>query len=59
MSEDPTSNTEKLKIAQHFLLSSLPGQLQEEVVFLDVKKILAEDIITDSLVNGIARAANR
>lgn len=48
------SDEEKLKIAQHFLLSSPPGQFQE--VLADVRKLLPDGLLTDPLTAGIARA---
>jgi len=54
--ETEVTNEEKLQIAQHYLLSSPPGQFQE--VLTDVRKIVSEDLLTDSLVNGIARVSN-
>jgi capping protein alpha len=54
---DHVSNEEeKLQIAQHFLLSSPPGQFQE--VLTDVRKLLSEGLLTDQLATGIARAFN-
>lgn len=53
---DVITNEEKLKIAQHFLLSSPPGQFNE--VYSDVKKLLPEDVLTESLVGGMARVFN-
>jgi capping protein alpha len=50
------SDEEKLKIAQHFLLSSPPGQFSE--VLTDVRKILPEGILTDAMATGIARVYN-
>lgn len=50
------TNEEKLQIAQHYLLSSPPGQFNE--VLADVRKIVSEDLLTDALVNGIARVSN-
>jgi len=54
--EGEISNDEKLQIAQHFLLSAPPGQFSE--VRTDVTKLLPEDLLTDSLASGIARASN-
>jgi len=53
---EEVTNEEKLQIAQHYLLSSPPGQFQE--VLTDVRKIVSEELLTDSLVNGIARVSN-
>eukprot|EP01039_Chlorochromonas_danica_P004217 gene4219-4634_t len=50
------SEEEKLQIAQHYLLSSPPGQFNE--ILADVRKIIPEKIIPDSVAAGIARAAN-
>lgn len=50
------SNEEKLQIAQHFLMSAPPGQFSE--VRTDVTKLLPEDLLTDSLAGGMARASN-
>lgn len=64
------SDEEKLQIAQHFLLSSPPGQFQEvlagwsKFIYLkfllispsDVKKLLPEGLLGDPLAAGIARA---
>jgi capping protein alpha len=51
-----TSDAEKLQIAQHFLLSSPPGQFNE--VRTDVQKILPDDLLTEALATGIAKVAN-
>lgn len=50
------SNEEKLQIAQHFVLSSPPGQFQE--VLKDVRKLLPDDLLGDPLATGMARAYN-
>mmetsp|Transcript_18657 Transcript_18657/g.31083 ORF Transcript_18657/g.31083 Transcript_18657/m.31083 type:complete len:288 (+) Transcript_18657:52-915(+) len=49
-------NEEKLQIAQHFLLSSPPGQFHE--VLTDVRKLLPDDLLGDPLAAGMARAFN-
>lgn len=46
----------KLQIAQYFLLSSPPGQFQD--VLHDVRKLLPENILSESLAAGTARAYN-
>jgi len=53
--EDPT-DTERLQIAQHFMLNSPPGQFKE--VAVDVKKLLPADLMDEALETGIARAYN-
>ena len=53
---DDVTNEEKLQIAQHFLLSSPPGQFHE--VLKDVLQLLPEGLLTDQLTRGIARAYN-
>ena len=53
--EEPTKE-ERLQIAQHFLLSSPPGQFHE--VLADVRKIVKGGILTESLETGIARVYN-
>jgi len=53
---DDVSNEERLQIAQHFLLSSPPGQFHE--VLKDVQLLLPEGLMTDQLTRGIARAYN-
>lgn len=53
---EDVSGEEKLQIAQHFLLSSPPGQFHE--VFNDVKKLLPEGLMTDELAMGIAHSYN-
>jgi len=53
---DGVSNEEKLQIAQHFLLSSPPGQFHE--VLADVRKLLPEGLFEDPLAAGMARAYN-
>jgi capping protein alpha len=53
---EEVSNEEKLQIAQHFLLSSPPGQFQE--VLTDVQKLLPSNLLTDALAAGMARAYN-
>jgi len=50
------SDEEKLQIAQHYLLSSPPGQFHE--VLADVKKLVTSELLTDSLISGIARVSN-
>lgn len=54
--EAPLTPEETLQIAQHYLLSSPPGQFHE--VLADVRKIIREGILTDSLASGMARLAN-
>lgn len=49
-------NEEKLQIAQHYLLSSPPGQFHE--VLSDVRKLLPDDLLGDPLAAGMARAFN-
>ena len=56
MADEELPNEEKLQIAQHFLLSSPPGQFIE--VLADVRKILPAGILPDSLAAGMARAHN-
>jgi len=53
---EEVSDEEKLKIGQHFLLSSPAGEFHE--VLADVKKLLPEGLLTDPLATGIARAYN-
>ena len=53
--EDPT-DTERLQIAQHFMLNSPPGQFKD--VSVDVKKLLPPDLMDEALETGIARAYN-
>uniref|UniRef100_A0A7R9YCR6 F-actin-capping protein subunit alpha n=1 Tax=Pinguiococcus pyrenoidosus TaxID=172671 RepID=A0A7R9YCR6_9STRA len=48
------SEEEKLQIAQHFLLSSPPGQFSE--VLADVKAIVPKHLLNDPMVAGIRRA---
>lgn len=45
---------EKLKIAQHFLLSSPPGQFSD--LLADVTKLLPKDLISPEMLTGIRRA---
>jgi capping protein alpha len=47
---------EKLRIAQHFLLSSPPGQIND--VLGDVRKLLPEGFLTPQQINDIFRAYN-
>lgn len=47
---------ETLQIAQHYLLSSPPGQFNE--VLSDVRKIIPDGLLTDALASGMARLAN-
>jgi len=54
--EEELSNEEKLKIAQHYLLTCPPGQFQE--VLSDVKKLVPEEVLPDNVVAGIARVSN-
>jgi len=54
--ENEVTEEEKLQIAQHYLLSSPPGQFHE--VLTDVRKLVSTDLLTDSLVSGIARVSN-
>ncbi|CAE7710555.1 Capza1, partial [Symbiodinium microadriaticum] len=51
---DEVTDEERQQIAQHFLLSSPPGQFHE--VLSDVRKLLPEGLIADPLAAGIARA---
>ncbi|GMH67968.1 hypothetical protein TrST_g4185 [Triparma strigata] len=53
---EEVSDEEKLQIAQHFLLSSPPGQFDE--VLADVKKLLPPSLISPEMLTGIARAYN-
>mmetsp|Transcript_34180 Transcript_34180/g.74529 ORF Transcript_34180/g.74529 Transcript_34180/m.74529 type:complete len:287 (-) Transcript_34180:152-1012(-) len=53
---DEVTDEERQQIAQHFLLSSPPGQFHE--VLSDVKKLLPEGLIGEPLAAGIARAFN-
>lgn len=53
---DMISDAEKLQIAQHFLLSSPPGQFNE--VLSDVKKLVPDHVLTDSVVENTAKAFN-
>lgn len=50
------SNEEKLQIAQHFLLSSPPGQFSE--VLNDIKKLIPASLLSEQMLAGIARAYN-
>ncbi len=68
------TDEEKLQIAQHYLLSSPPGQFQEVLsgntlisysmtlrltsFFVDVRKLVSSELLTDALVSGIARVSN-
>mmetsp|Transcript_21649 Transcript_21649/g.36258 ORF Transcript_21649/g.36258 Transcript_21649/m.36258 type:complete len:307 (+) Transcript_21649:108-1028(+) len=54
--EEELTNEEKLQIAQHYLLSSPPGQFQE--VLQDVRKIVPPELISNELAGGIARVSN-
>jgi capping protein alpha len=57
MSEfDGPTDTERLQIAQHFMLNSPPGQFK--LVADDVKKLIPAGILTDALETGIARVYN-
>jgi len=56
MAEEGLDEKEMLKIAQHFLLSSPPGQFNE--VLGDVRKILPEGFLSESMAQGIARVYN-
>jgi capping protein alpha len=47
---------EALKICQHFLLSSPPGQFHE--VLTDVRKLINEGVMSEALETGIARVYN-
>lgn len=47
---------EKLRIAQHFLLSSPPGQIND--VLGDVRKLLPDGFLTPQQINDIFRAYN-
>ena len=47
---------ETLQIAQHYLLSSPPGQFHE--VLTDVRKIIPDGLLTDALASGMARLAH-
>lgn len=54
--EEEASGDEKLRIAQHFLVSSPPGQVHE--VLRDVAK-LAPHILTESALRGALYAYNK
>lgn len=57
MSEfDEISSEEKLQIAKHYLLSSPPGQFAE--VLTDVKKIVSDDVLDETMSLSFARAVN-
>lgn len=47
---------EKLRIAQHFLLSSPPGQ--EHEVLRDVAKLVPARVLTDAALRGALHAYN-
>jgi capping protein (actin filament) muscle Z-line, alpha len=47
---------EKLRIAQHFLLSSPPGQVHE--VLRDVAKLVPPHVLTDGALRGALHAYN-
>lgn len=53
---DEITDDEKLQIAQHFLLSSPPGQFNE--ILADVRKLLPDGLLSDPLAAGMARAYN-
>lgn len=53
---DGPTDTERLQIAQHFMLNSPPGQFK--LVSDDVKKLIPVGILTEALETGIARAHN-
>lgn len=53
---DEISDEEKIQIAQHYLLSSPPGQYSE--ILTDVQKILPSHLLTDAIINKVARAYN-
>lgn len=52
--EEPASAEEQLRIAQHFLLSSPPGQVHE--VLRDVAKLVPSTVLTDSALRGALHA---
>mmetsp|Transcript_16225 Transcript_16225/g.32383 ORF Transcript_16225/g.32383 Transcript_16225/m.32383 type:complete len:291 (-) Transcript_16225:18-890(-) len=54
--EPAASPEEQLQIAQHFLLSSPPGQLSD--VLQDVRALLPPGLLTDATLAGIFRAYN-
>lgn len=54
--EESASAEERLQIAQHYLLSAPPGQFHE--VLTDVRKLVADGILTEALETGIARVYN-
>lgn len=47
---------EKLRIAQHFLLSSPPGQVHD--VLRDVAKLVPARVLTDAALRGALHAYN-
>lgn len=53
---EEVSDEEKMKIAQHFLLSSPPGQIN--LVLADVKKLMPDGLLSDDTLSGIFRAYN-
>lgn len=54
--DEEVTPEEKLQIAQHYLLSSPPGQFHD--ILGDVRKIIPADMMSDALAGGIARVAN-
>ncbi|TMW65538.1 hypothetical protein Poli38472_008180 [Pythium oligandrum] len=54
--EDNATDQEKLQIAQHFLLSSPPGQVND--VLRDVVKLVPAHVLTDSALRGALHSYN-
>jgi len=53
---EEVSDAEKIKIAQHFILSSPPFQIEQ--VTSDVKKLLPDGLLTDGVLSGACRVYN-
>lgn len=53
---EEASEQEKLQLAQHFLLSSPPGQVHE--VVRDVAKLVPPRVLTDAALRGALHAYN-
>lgn len=53
---EEVSDAEKIKIAQHFVLSSPPFQIDQ--VTSDVKKLLPDGLLTDGVLSGACRVYN-
>jgi capping protein alpha len=53
---EEANDQEKLQIAQHFLVSTPPGQVHD--VMRDLKKLVPSHVLTESVLRGAMHAFN-